>query len=315
MADPIPFDALEALARAIFALLTPITGERATGEVTVSAPGMGPGLAVLPRNSYMRPVVDGQLREDLLYKTTEPWELTLGTSEPGVPITSNVGGRRHNLKAGTVLRFDPVPAGYSRDVTLDADMTGGSDSGALLKSLAFFEDIDSANPEADIFKAKLTAPALMLTWLRSDPADGVNAGMSRGQSRRARGVVTMKEVFSAFIITARLTSDPARRKEGLLIAQAVSRLLSDRMQNDDGEQLSTAGSGVEITGRSRYRRDEKTYIYTVGLRVNQTLEGTGSQSLDAGPWDRTRTRGAVPGREAPEPTEDLVTVDATDDMP
>lgn len=315
MPDPIGFDALEAIARALFALVTPITGERSSGTITVSAPGMGPGQALLPANSYLRPVVGGSLREDLVFKTTDDWVLALGTTESGVPITSNVGGARHNLAAGTVLRFDPVPPGYARDVTVDADMTDGSDVGSRLKSLAFFEDIDSANPSADIFGAKLAAPALMLVWQRSDPADGLNAGLSRGQSRRARNVVTFKESFTAFIITARLTGDPARRREGLILAQDISRLWSDRMQNDDGEQLSTVGSGVEITGRSRYRRDEKTYIYTVGLRVNATLEGTGSLSLNAGPWDRTRTRGAVPGGVDPEPTDDLVTVDATDEMP
>jgi len=315
MPDPTGPSAIIALARALFALLTPITGERATGSVTVSAPGMGPGLAALPVNSYLRPVVNGKLREDLLFKTTEPWELALGTTESGVPITSNVGGARHNLPANTVLRFDPVPPGYARDVMLDAPMTDGSDDGARLKSLAFFEDVDSSNPEADVFKAQLSVPALMLTWVRTDPADGLNAGLSRGASRRGRNVVTVKEAFVAYIITGRLTSDPGRRSEGLQIAEAVSGLLTDRMQNDDGEQLSTVGSGIEFTGRSRYRRDEKTYIYTVTFRVNQTLEGTGSLSLDVRPWDRSRVRGAVPGGVDPEPTDDLVTVDVTETMP
>lgn len=313
MSDPIDIDQLELLARAIFGALAPITGVRATGLVTATAlPGSVD--AQLPKNTYLRPVVRGELREDLLFKTTEAWTQTPGTSEAGLPITSQLGGSRHNLPAGTVLRFDPVPPGFAPTVTLDAPMTDGSNAGAHLLSTAFFEDLDSTNPEADIFAALLTVPALLLVWTRDEPMDGIAGGAGQGDTRRRRGVKSYRSNFIAYIVVGRLQGDTGRRREGILLMQMVSRLLTDRMQNDDGEQLSTFGSGVEITGRSRYRRDAKTYIYAVTFRVNQTLEKAPDTRAFAD-WDRTHTRGALPGREAPEPTTPIDIVDALDDMP
>lgn len=313
MPDPVDVNTIEQLARAVFGALAPITGHRATGTVRFSALA-GAAPVQVPKNTYLRPVVGGALREDLLFKTTADFTIAAGTIEDGLPITSNLGGARHNLAAGTVFRFDPVPAGLGMNAVLGAPMTDGSDAGSLLRSLSFFEDLDASNPSADIFAAMVSVPGLMLTWQRSEPAEGAMAGLGQGQNRASRSAKFFREYFVAYVVVGRLESDPARRKQGLLISIAVSRLLTDRMMNDDGESLSSVGGGVDVTSRARYRRDENRLIYAIAFRVNQTLEKAPDTRFFS-PWERTRFRGSLPGNEAPEPTAPIEIVDDTEDMP
>jgi hypothetical protein len=313
MPPPLTFNTIEQLSRALFATMAPVTGGRATGTITVTAlPGAEP--VQLPKNTYLRPVVGGQLREDLFFKTTDDWTVAAGVTEPGVIITSNVGGLRHNLSAPTTFRFDPVPDGFEREATLDATMTDGTDELALVRNLAFFEDLDSANPEKDIFAALLSTPAVMLVWQQSEPAEGALAGLRQGSNRGSRAVKFWREYFVLYVVVTRLASDTNRRQEGIVLMQALTRLLHDRMQNDDGEQLSSVGGGVDIIGRSRYRRSARHYIYAMRLRVNQTVErAADTRTFER--WLRTQYVGEVPGNAPPEPIQDLVVVDATDPMP
>jgi hypothetical protein len=316
MAEPIVLNTIERLGRALFATIAPATGVRGTGAMTVTAPD-NPDPIALPRNTYLVPVVGGNERTDLLYKTTEDWVIPSvrdGATEPGVPITSNIGGARHNLPAGTVLRFDPPVDGIHPTATLDADMTDASDAGALIRSAGFYEDLDLANPSDDLFAARVGDRGVMLIWSRSEPAEGALGGMRQGSNRATRAARFWREHFVLYVVVSRLTGDTRRRQDGHLIVQAITRLLTDRHQNDDGEQLSTVGSGVEITERARLGRRANHYIYGVQLRVNQTLEATISGRTFA-PWLRTHYEGTLPGREDPEPIQDLEVVDVTDPMP
>lgn len=313
MAEPLAFNTIEQLGRAIFATLAPATGVRATGSITVEALGSGEP-AILPANTYLLPVIGGQLRDDLVFKTTDEWSLPRGTQEAGVTIKSNVGGLRHNLPAGTVLRFNPTAEGFAATATLDADMTSGSDAGALIKRVAFFEDLDSAAPSSDLFASKIGDRGVMLIWTNSEPVEGAMGGLRQGANRATRTRKFWRESFVLYVVVTRLTGDSARRQEGQVIMQAITRLLTDRMQNDDGEQLSTVGGGVEITNRARLGRSAGHYIYGVQFRANQTLEPAADTRTFAR-WLRTSYVGAVPGREPPEPIEDLEVVDATDPMP
>lgn len=316
MAEPITLNSIERLGRALFATLAPVTGVRATGTISIAAlPGTG-SLQV-PANTYLMPVVGGQLRDDLLFKTAADWSITLddaGSFDDGLPIKSNVGGTRHNLPEGTVFRFNPPFEGLAATATLDADMTDGSDEAQLIRRLAFYEDLDTSSPSADLFASKIGDRGVMLIWSKSDPAEGAMAGLRQGANRASRTVKFWRENFVLYVVVSRLTTDNFRRQEGLIIAQVISRLLTDRMQNDDGEQLSTVGGGVEITERARLGRSPSHYIYGIRLRVNQTLEASPDGRVFA-PWLRTSYGGALPGREPPEPIEDLVIVDALDPMP
>lgn len=311
MTEPLAFNTIEQLGRAIFATLAPATGVRATGSITVTG---GASELVLPANTYLLPVIDGQLRDDLVFKTTDDWTVPALAVEPGVTIKSNVGGIRHNLPAGTVFRFNPPVDGIAGVATLDADMTGGSDAGALIRRVAVFEDLDSASPSADLFASKIGDRGVMLIWTNSEPVDGAMGGLRQGANRATRTRKFWRESFVLYVVVTRLTGDSARRQEGQVIMQAITRLLTDRMQNDDGEQLSTVGGGIEITNRARLGRNERHYIYGVQIRANQTLEPAADTRTFAR-WLRTAYVGAVPGREPPEPIEDLEVVDATDPMP
>lgn len=313
-------NAIEQLGRALFAQLSPLTGARATGTLTVLLDAAEQSLE-LAANTYLIPVVSGQLRDDLLFKLA-PNPVTLATGGgwpllPGVPtavgIRSNVGGARHNLAAGTVFRFAPA-LDSTIAVTLAANMTDGSDVGALVKRVAFFEDLDSSNPSKDIFAAKLgDYPALMLVWQDSEPAEGTSAGLRQGANRGGRGVRFMRERFVLYVITGRLDGDGSRRQDGLIVMQAVTQLLTDRARNIDGEQLSTVGAGVEVNERTRLRRGERHYIYALRLRLNQTQQPIDERTFNA--WLKTSLSGALPGRTVPEPVVPLTVVAVVDPMP
>jgi hypothetical protein len=319
MAQALRTNNIQKLARALFAQVSAATGVRATGAVTVTANAGAPD-KVLDANTYLLPVVGGQLRDDLLFKVSRnpsssdgSWTVPSGTSA-SVAIKSNVGGARHNLAEDTVFQFDPPISDFAQTATLDATMTDGSDSGIIARSVAFFEDIDSSNPSQDIFAAKLGAyPALMLVWQDTEPAEGVTAGMRQGGTRGARKVRFMRETYVLYPIAGRLEMDHSRRQEGLMLMEACTRLLSDRQTNIDGEILSAVGAGVDINGRTRLRRGPKHYIYGIQLRVNTVLQPIDERTFNE--WNTTVIQGSLPGREAPEPTEPIEVVDVTEEMP
>lgn len=324
MAEPLTLNTIERLARAIFAQLSPMTGARAAGSITVTATGSGN--KSLPPNAYLLPVVGGSLREDLVFKTgRDPdtvapngtggaWAVN-GGSSASVAITSNVGGARHNLAAGTVLRFDPPVQDFEPTATVDADLAGGADDATqLLRRLAFFEEIDASNPQRDIFAAMLADyPAAMLVWAGTEPAEGMTAGLRQGSTRGARKVRFMRETFVLYLIVGRLASDAKRRQTGIVTMQAATRLLSDRQCNVDGETLSAIGAGLEVVGRDRLSRGQRHYIYSVALRANQVLRPIDERTFNV--WATTTIGAALPGRTPPEPTAPLPVVDFEQPMP
>jgi hypothetical protein len=298
-------NAIESLGRAIFAVLTPITGARAVGFVLVTA---GAADVTVPRNSYLMPIVGGQLRDDLLYKTIEPVTILAGQTAP-VAITSNVGGSRHNQLDGSVLRFDPPLPGVLPAVTAAGAITGGDDVGALLKALVVFEDVEEAEAAADGFAAKVgDSPAAVLSWVESEPVDGTSAGMRTATTRVSRGKKLYRENFVLYVRAGHLGSDHLRRREGVVLIQAITQLLSDRMQNDDGEQLVSAGGGLEVTSRAKLGRGPTHYLYGLRVRAVQTIERFDTRSF--GSWTSTRYVGSV----GPEDDE-LDIVDDTETMP
>src|SRR5690349_10878093 len=256
MAEPLTANSIERLSRALFGALAPITGDRASGQVLVTA---GPAPVVVPRNTYLVPVTEGKLREELLYKTTAEVQIA-ANSMALLPIVSNVGGRRHNLPEATPLRFDPPLEGFVGTALLNAAMTTATQG--LVRSLSIFEDVDAGNPGKDFFDAGLfDFPAMILAWQQSEPVEGVQGGLRRGSNRGARAVTFYRETFVLYVIAGRLRGPGFRRQEGLTLVQAAARLLGDRMQNDDGEQLSTIGGGVEIIDRARLARGATHYLY------------------------------------------------------
>lgn len=321
MADTlINFDAIGALARAVLAQLSPLTGTRATGTVTVTN---ATGAAVtLQKNAYLLPVVGGELADDLVFKVAPApgmgpygqggdWTVPAGAAA-SVAVQSNLGGARHNLPAATVLRFDPPIAGLEETATLEADLVDGADAD-MLQRANYYELMEAGSLARDLHSGRLSqTPAAALIWTGSSPAEGRASGTNQGSTRVADGVRFFREAFELFIITSTLASDGKRRATGLTVLQAASRLLSDQQVNRDFERLASVGA-LEITGRSRFSRDEKSYVYTLQFRVNRILSRFDERTFT--PWLRTHLRQDAPGREAPEPTTPLTMVDVTDPMP
>jgi len=330
VAEPIVLNTIERLGRALFATLAPATGARARGQIYVT--NSSDDEIAVPPNTYLLPVVGGQLRHDLVFKTTRPtnpdesspggggadviptdWIIPAGSARE-IAIMSNVGGVRHNLPSGTIFRFDPPFPGLAATAPLVQSTQLGSDAGALIRSVAFYEDLESGSPSKDLFDAKVGEAGVLLTWTQSEPVEGSMGGLRQGGNRATRASRIWREHYTLFVVASRLSGDSNRRQDGHVILQAITRLLTDRHQNDDGEQLSTIGAGVEITHRARISRNERVYLYGMQLRTNQTLEpAIDTRTFER--WTTTHYEGAVPGREMPEPIQDLEVVDAVDPMP
>jgi len=319
MATPVDFDVIEALARAILGQLAPLSGDRGTGTATVE--NTSGAEVVLPPNMYLLPVVGGELADDLVFKVAPnpATELPHGkggdwTIPPGgslsVAIRSNLGGARHNLSAGTVLRFDPLLESLADEATVDADITDGADrpEGVLaLRRAVYYEDLDASAIEKDIADGRLAQlPGAMLVWTQSTPAEGRTATTNQGSTRLADGMRAFTENYRLFVVSSSFASSGKRRGDGARLMQAITRLLTDQQVTTDGEQLTNMGS-LEIVNRSRFVRGEKHYVYAMTLRVNRVISRTDARTFL--PWLRTRLQQALPGRPAPEPTTPLTVVD------
>jgi hypothetical protein len=319
MPTPLDYDVIEALARAILGQLAPLTGTRGTGTMTVSNPS-GAGVELDP-NMCLLPVVHDELADDLVFKvapnpaTVLPhgkggaWTIPPGGSL-SVAVRSNLGGARHNLLAGTRLRFDPLITDLDDEATLDADITDAADraEGELaLRRAVYYEDMDPAAVEDDIAGGRLSQlPGLMLVWTQSTPYEGRTAGTNQGSTRLADGIRGFAENYRLFVVSSSVAGSGKRRSEGLRLMQAITRLLTDQQVTTDGEQLTNLGS-LELLNRSRFVRGERHYVYAMTLRVNRVISRTDTRTFL--PWLRTRLQQALPGREAPEPTTPLTVVD------
>src|SRR5262245_59984909 len=219
MATPIDFDLIEALARAILGQLSPLTGVRATGTATVTNPGLA--AVELDPNMYLLPVKNGELADDLPFKvrrnpaTEEPYRRGGAWTIPAngslsVGVQSNLGGARHNLRAGTVLRFDPPIPGLDEVALVDADMTDGVDppqDDVAVRRAVYYEELDAATVERDIASGRLAQlPGIMLVWQQSTPAEGRTAGTNQGSTRLASGTRMFAENYRLFVVSASMAS-------------------------------------------------------------------------------------------------------------
>lgn len=304
------FDRIVPLARALLSALVAgggdhagFTGTRSSGPVRVKNT-TGAAIA-LPPNTYLVPLIQGlgsaQIDPNQLYKvgfnsatagphkTGGAWTIPTGGSGLAVTIVSAIGGLRQNLPTGTTLRFDPAVAGLEPTVLVESPgLAGGLDPtapGGLL-SAAFYENLGPSQYQ-DIFAAGLSRfPALLLTWLGSDPAEPAVAGLAQGSTRVARGRRIFRETLVGSVIGSNVESDARRRAEGLETMAWLTDLWSDRMRNDDGEALSMAGGGVEVTSRRRQIKDPRYYIYDLALAANIVV--TRSDSRTFNDWTKTR---------------------------
>lgn len=298
---------LIAEARALMALLAPLTGERAAGTLVVSA-APGPG-AVLPPSSFAIPILGGAARYDLLLKTAvnpasdEGWPVFAGTA---VPVVANVGGLSGNLPIGTSVRWFPSIAGVEPvsvvgpGVVGDPGIAGGTAPEGLtaVRQVAFFEELGAATG-AEMLSRALVArfPAIVLAW----ESTGESTFVGRGQQ-------TQKQTWSLYVVTSRQDADPARRLEGMAILDAATAAVIGRT-GVDGFTFS-APAGVDIVGRQLVTISDAFYVYRIRLSTQTAMNYRELRAFN--PWLTTRLDAAVP---APAPAGLPVVIDHEIEMP
>jgi hypothetical protein len=313
-AGRVDFDAIGSLARALLAQLSPLTGTRATATLRIV--NDSGGIVVVPANTYLVPVVGNERADELAFKTTRDpitarahgqggnWTVLQG-NRVRVRVQSNLGGVRHNLPAGTRMLFDPPIEGLT--ATLFNDASGGTDS-SLLRRATYYEELDGARIERDLQNARVhSLPGVVLIWAGSAPAEGRTVGLEQGSTRASFEQRVMRETFELFVVAGNMGGDSSRRSDGLVTLQAVTRMLTDQVSNLDGELLAVVGS-LEILGRERFERGQRTYVYRMQVRCSRL--DTLLPNVDPGDypqWAVAHVDVALPGREDPEPTAPLTT--------
>jgi hypothetical protein len=270
------------LARLIQAVCQPITGERASGTVVLKSATDDPvqldfGLALFP-------IVNGSTRYDLPFKIARnpavakgTW--TVPTAGTPIPIFSNIGGARHNLPAGTRFVIDQPfkPELRSKPVTQTGTSGGEDPTGDLsLYQFVTYESFGS-KPSLELFQSDIGGkfPAAIMTWVESEPADGLASSAVTRPTHRGRGEMSYAEIFEILIISSRSDSEVERRGQGLRILDEMSGLLIDR-QSVDGEGFSSPG-GIHI--KRRYRASNGTegfykvfQVFGLQISVTSTIE-------------------------------------------
>ena len=276
--------------RALMACVAPVTGERARGKLYLRTTD---GTVLLPATTAIVPIVGGERNNALQFQIAEGpstarivngrrvddgpevasswWEVTSGGVL--VDIESIVGGTRHNLPAKTSFAFDPPVPGLALVAASPTGTTGGADPDFIggCKGVAFFEQLDGADPTLDAFRSALAGtPGVVIVWDSSAPADGLTQStLSRGGAHVASGAALMKESFNVFVIASRLDDGQLRALEGLKLMEHVTELLIDR-RAVDGRVFSAPG-GVQVRARTRITGQgpgyRGTHVYLVQVSV------------------------------------------------
>ncbi|MFZ5896815.1 MAG: hypothetical protein ACOY0T_37510 [Myxococcota bacterium] len=312
------------LGRALRAQLSLLTGQRATGRARVRSTG---AMMALPPNTYAVPIIDGQAHEELLAKvafnprTELPHQqggawLIDPTAEPaGTDITfvANNGGALFNFQPGTKLRFSPGAPGLEPIASVIGSGFSGGVEGPV-KQVVVFDDIGGPAEEMALFQARVSGiPAIVLAWMQSAPVEGRTAGVAQGATRKSRSVRIYFETWALYVVTANASSGEARRSEGLRIIEAARTALSDRRRNDDGELLSSMGTGIEILTSARVSpRRESAATFMVTLRLARAEQARDPRSFQA--WTRTNITSFAEAQ-PPQNADELVLHSPSDAMP
>jgi hypothetical protein len=279
-------------ARALMAVLQPLTGTRAAGNLTVRSTG---ATGLLPANAFAVPIVAGVMRHDLMIKTAlnpaNPAGWPVGIAGTAVPAITNIGGAAQNVPADSPVRWWPAVEGIEPMAAVAAGGLAGAQDPVGLTAVRELELFEQLRPNLqggpqDLFRGTFSRfPAVMVTWEGSGPGDNQTISPLRQEGARVgRGRTIQKQEWNVFIVTSRLDSDPARREEGLVLVDAVAGILGER-QFVDGFCFS-APAGAFIRGRSRWLISPAFYVYRIELVT------TGSRVMqDArtyNPWLTTR---------------------------
>lgn len=280
-------------ARAIMAVISPLTGGRASGAATLTSAA---GTVVVPRNHYAYPIVAGKHRPDQLFKidtgpnTDGSWDVGAG----GTPVNfvSNNGGQRYNIPAGTKLIFDPPLSGLvAAAPAADATFTGGIDATGFgaLKDLLMFETMDG-DDALSLRRSNVTRfPAAVITFRDFQPADGTTINVTQRETKVGTRKSLYKVTYVISVISSRADQDHERRHEGLTIVENIMKLINDRRaaeappdEPDLARECLSNPGGVQI--REAFRESgpqdiyQKFYIYNILVSTTVTLQTTDART-------------------------------------
>ena len=258
-------------ARDLMAVMSPLTGTRATGTLTITASGAD---VDVPAASYLVPEYDGRYRPDLAIKVlagdNDDKSITVTSSGTSVPCVANLGGVIFNkLADATVYKFDPPMTGIASAVG-DGAFTGGAAATGLtaVKSMVMYEQFRPGSAWLDLARSSIKDfPAVLVAWQDSEPADG--SAVDQTQQMRVSALATLyHETYQILVISARSESGHYRRLAGAYILDEITARLTSRVDYDDG--VISAPSGIQI--RQRFRREipsnDTLRFYIYGLLVS-----------------------------------------------
>jgi hypothetical protein len=279
------------IARNIAAVMSPATGVRSTGKITIRrADETTTDEKFVPNGVFALGQIDGVIRQNLVFRVTggvdefvlpvsnvrqkpkviKGWRIPENSPSREIEMTSIVGGVRHNIASGELV-FDPGVPGVSPECEITTPFTGGTDPTHFggVKSVALFESLPGGSINLNLFRSEVGEfPAVVLVWDNTEPADGSTIAQTDRATRTGSTTVEYKETFDILIVSKRLDSDHFRRSEGLQILDDVSALISDR-KAVDGVPFSNP-SGLQIRQRNRILGNEPTFqdFYIYRLQVS-----------------------------------------------
>lgn len=285
-------------ARNLMAVMSPLTGTRASGVSTVTASGADVDLY---EGNYAIPRLGNNYRDDLVVKVGPgPNTATTGrgagrtywtvtSSGTDVTFLSNLGGARHNkievpASGQTDIVFDPPISGIASSV-LKTSFTGGADPAATdldaVYDMFMYEQF-KGDPR-DLAKSNMNRlPGVLVVWRGSEQADG--ASVSHEDRTRLGNFQTLnREAFDILVFVKRSEGDHVRRMQGQYIMDQITGYLTDRVDYDG--QLVSAPSGVQIQRRFPLAlQDPKgytsVYIYGLGVSVMTTFTMTDERTYN-----------------------------------
>jgi hypothetical protein len=255
------------LLSALQALFQPLLGDYSSGNVTVSTKGATP--YQLSPGAFAVPVVKDCRMDDaelVVKPNTATADGTWTVTQAGivVPVESLQGGEQVNLDAGTACQWGPDDTIALNDAVVAAGgLVGGSayDDFGMLAQFKNYKDLGRQPDSKSFFAAKLGRyPAAVLSWSSTTPADSSNAYDIGSDSTRA-GKTTRMFVhgFELMLITARLSSEDYRRREGDVIRDRCVDMIQDRMVWRD-LPLCSGPKGLQISDARLLAVTDSAYI-------------------------------------------------------
>lgn len=282
------------IAYGLLACLEKLTGDRASGNVTVRSVGIGnapAGNVALSKFSYAVPVMTSGGGQQF----TE-WDRPLRTvadvvATPAgvtVPVVANHGGVRSNIAAGTPIRWFPTVSGVELlSVVAAGGLTGGAEPAEdhAFRSLVWSQELPSTGPISGELLQALSGgrfPAGCLYWASSamDDESGqrqairtdrwglvVVVDKSEGHHARARQALTLLDLCHAV----------------LLDRQGVSHVIAGRP-----EVMRVSSPGIQVRGRRPRQSEPGYYCYEIIFDTYNGVRGIDNPTGVWADWLRTK---------------------------